>query len=499
VSRIDLLLAAPVLLPLVTAALSLLVRRSLPAQRALGVLGGAGLLLAGVTLLIAVWQHGVLVTHFGGWRAPFGIVFACDLLGAAMTAITGLMGFVIAIYSLGSIDEARERAGYWPLLATLLMGVSGAFLTGDLFNLYVWFEVMLMASFALMALGAERGQLEGAVKYLVLSLLSSTIFLTAVGLIYGTTGTLNFAELSERAPHVLAPGMRTTLSMLLFAAFGLKAAVFPLFAWLPASYHTPPPAVSAVFAGLLTKVGVYALIRTFTLFFPFGAGSLTAHVLAWTAGLTMVVGVLGAAAQNDVRRVLSFHIVSQIGYMVLGLALATPLALAGAVFYLVHHIVTKTNLFLVAGVVRRLRGTEDLARLGGLYSSAPALSVLFLVPALSLAGIPPLSGFWAKLVVFQAGLEAEAYVLVAAAAVVSLLTIYSMTKIWSEAFWKDAPEEHPEREHGPASMVLPIALLAAVTVGMGLAAGPVFDLAERAAEQLIDPRAYVDAVLGGGR
>lgn len=495
-NAIDALLVAPVVLSLVCAAASLFVMRRPRVQRVIGVIGSAGLLAIGLALLEATWEGGVLVTHVGGWTAPFGIVFACDLLGASMTAITGLIGFAVAVYSMRAVDESHERAGYWPLYFTLLMGVSGAFLTGDLFNLYVWFEVMLMASFAMLALGARRDQLEGAVKYLVLSLLSSTILLTAVGLMYGATGTLNFAEFAERAPRMLSPAMQDVLALLLFVAFGLKAAIFPLFFWLPASYHTPPPAVSAIFAGLLTKVGVYALIRTFTLLFPLDGG-LTLHVISWTAGLTMVVGVLGAAAQNDIRRILSFHIVSQIGYMVLGLAIGTPLALAGAVFYLGHHIVTKTNLFLVAGVIRKLRGTEDLSRLGGLYASTPVLSILFLVPALSLAGIPPLSGFWAKLLIFKAGLDAGDYTLVGVAAVVSLLTIYSMTKIWSEAFWKAGPEGTPTSERGDRLMLAPIMLLAVITVGLGLAAGPAFEFAMRAAEQLAAPDVYVQAVLGG--
>jgi multicomponent Na+:H+ antiporter subunit D len=364
-----------------------------------------------------------------------------------------------------------------------------------------------MASFALMALGGGRAQLEGAVKYFVLSLLSSVIFLTAVGLLYGATGTLNLARLSQVVPERLTPGLRDALAMLFLGAFGLKAAVFPLFAWLPASYPTAPAPVSAIFAGLLTKVGVYALVRTFTLVFPW-EGSVTV-VLPVVAGLTMVTGVLGAASQTGVRRILSFHIVSQIGYMVLGLAWATPLALAGATFYLVHHIVTKTNLFLVAGLVQRLRGTEELARLGGL-AARPLVAVLFLVPALSLAGVPPLSGFWAKLLIVRAGLAVEAWWLVGVAAGTGLLTVYSMTKIWSEAFWKPAPPEEPTapprgvaaraEPAGPLwTLVAPIALLAAVTVGLGLAAGPVIALADRAAEQLANPALYVEAVLGGGR
>jgi len=273
-----------------------------------------------------------------------------------------------------------------------------------------------------------------------------------------------------------------------------------LFFWLPASYHTPPVAVSAVFAGLLTKVGVYALMRMFTLVFTHDTG-FTHSLLLVAAGLTMVTGVLGAAAQMDFRKILSFHIISQIGYMVLGLALFTPLALVGAVFYLVHHIIVKANLFLVSGVARRLTGSFDLASIGGLYKSSPVLAVLFLVPALSLAGFPPLSGFWAKLLLIKASLDVGAYVMAATALVVGLLTVFSMSKIWLEAFWKPHPDGTAPALTGLAHfprtvLLLPVGALAALTVTIGLFPEPFMTLAERSAGQLLDPAAYVRAVMG---
>ena len=421
-----------------------------------------------------------------------------DLLAAIMVLLTGVTGLAVAVYSLGSIDAAREAHGYHPLFHVLLMGVSMAFLTGDLFNLYVAFEVMLMASFVLLSLGGERAQLEGAVKYVTLNLLSSAVFLAAVGVLYGVAGTLNMADLALAVQRGTAPGLVTTLACLFLVAFGIKAAVFPLFFWLPASYHTPPVAVSALFAGLLTKVGVYALVRAFTLVFT-GDTALTHGLILAVAVLTMVTGVLGAAAQFEFRRVLSFHIVSQIGYMVLGLGLFTPLALAGTVFYLIHHIVVKTNLFLVGGIVKRLGGTLDLGSLGGLYRRRPALALLFLVPAFSLAGIPPLSGFWGKLVLVKAGLDSGHYAVTAIALGVSLLTLFSMTKLWNEAFWKEPPEESAvATARVPWTLLGPVVALAAITVAVGLGAGPVFDLASRAAAQLVDPSQYVRAVLGEG-
>ena len=388
---------------------------------------------------------------------------------------------------------------YLPTL--LLAGVGGAFATADLFNLYVWFEVMLMSSFVLMALGGERGQMEGAIKYVALNLLSSAIFLSALGLLYALAGTLNMADLAQKFSTTAQPlGLVTTLAILFLIAFGIKAAVFPLFFWLPASYHTPPVAVSALFAGLLTKVGVYALIRVFTLIFLQDTGY-THNLILVVAGLTMVSGVLGAVAQNEFRRVLSFHIISQIGYMIMGLALFTPYALAGSVFYIAHHIIVKTNLFLVSGVVERLGGTPELKKLGGLYQTQPILALLFLIPAMSLAGLPPLSGFFAKLSLVRAGLDTGQYLVVGIALAVGLMTLFSMLKLWNEAFWKPAREPatgKPTPGMNLREWLFPIAFLASITVVIGLAAGPLFRFSLQTGEQLMNPSIYIQAVMGDG-
>ncbi|MDX1388880.1 MAG: Na+/H+ antiporter subunit D [Acidobacteriota bacterium] len=498
-------LVLPIVVPLASAVLGLLAWRSERAQRFIGVAGTAGLLVASLALAAAVRSEGPIAAQMGDWAAPFGITLVADMLSALMVAVTGLMGLAVAIYATVEVDPGRRAFGFYPLLHVLLTGVCGAFLTGDLFNLYVFFEVMLIASFVLLALGGERPQMEGALKYVTLNLVSSAIFLSGVGLLYGMTGTLNMAHLSERVAELAAtrPDLVAAVAGLLLVSFGIKAGVFPLYFWLPSSYHTPAVSASAIFAGLLTKVGVYALLRVFTLVF---ADTVSAHrLLLWIAGLTMLAGVLGAVSQFNVRRILSFHIISQIGYMVMGLALlASPSAAArrmgliAAVFYIVHHIVVKTNLFLIAGVIRRVRGTEELEETGGLFVAAPWLAALFLVPALSLAGIPPLSGFWAKLAMIRAGLEAELWVLVGAAVAAGLLTLLSMIKIWNEAFWKALPEGAPRsgepHRAGTVVMVAPVVVLAVVTILIGLFPQALLDLAGQAGDQLLDPSGYRAAV-----
>jgi len=494
----------PIILPLAFAVIMLFFWKSVKTHRYINLIGSTLSLVVSIIIITQVISEGIISLQVGSWQAPFGISIVADLLSTVMIVITAVIGFATALYSIGTIDPDREKYLYYPLLQFLLMGINGAFLTGDIFNLYVWFEVMLISSFVLLALGGTRGQFEGAIKYVTLNLLSSAIFLAAVGILYGIAGTLNMADLARRIPLIEQKELLTVVSVLFMIAFGVKAAIFPLFFWLPASYHTPPVAVSAIFAGLLTKVGVYALIRFFTTIFVHDIG-FTHNLLLISAVLTMLTGVLGAAAQSDFRKILSFHIISQIGYMILGLALFSPLAIAGAIFYIIHHIIVKTNLFFVSGVVDKMKGSFDLNKLGGVYKYYPMLGLLFLVPALSLAGIPPLSGFWAKYIVIKAGLEIQQYFIVGIALLVGLLTLFSMTKIWNEVFWKDDPrgdENHIHESYKQITkakkymMFSPIIFLAIITIAIGFYAEPFFNYATAAAEQLINSSTYINSVLG---
>lgn len=505
--------ALPIIVPLLTAVACLLCGHRARVQRVLAVLGACGLLGVAVALLTRVWTGGIVVLYVGGWRAPFGITLVADHFAALMVLVAAVMHLIVSVYSLAPLDARRQRYGYFAFLNVMLMGVCGAFLTGDLFNLYVWFEVMLIGSFVLLVLGGGRAQMEAGIKYVTLSLLSSALFLAGVGLIYGIAHTLNMAHLSERLALAAAshPALTTATAVLLLLAFGIKAAVFPLHFWLPDSYAAPPPAVTAIFAALLTKTGVYAIVRVFCLVLP--PSNYLFGLLAVIAGATMLVGVLGAVAQTHVRRILNVHIVSQIGYMVMGAALLSApdpatrrLAIAAAIFYIIHNMLVKTNLLLLSGMIRDMTGSEHLSRLGGLVTRAPVVAILFLVSALSLAGLPPSSGFWAKLGVIQAGFAAHAYTLTAVAVFVSLLTLLSMLKIWSEAFWRPAPQPPSESAtpsvtaaHAPALkqrvlLLGPSVVLLALSVGIGLYPQPLLTATRRAAGELLDRAAYVAAV-----
>lgn len=496
----QLLLVAPILIPLAAASLTALLWSRPAAQRAVGLAAATALFVATLALLAEVVAGGMVVGQMGNWPAPFGITMVVDHLSAAMLAITGLMGLAVAVYAMGPGARERDHAGFQPLFHALLMGVAGAFSTGDLFNLYVWFEVMLISSFVLLSLGGEKRQIDGAVKYVAINLVATACLLLAVALLYGVTGTLNMADLSQRLPQVANQGLVSAIAVLFIIAFGMKAALFPFFFWLPAAYHTPAASVQAIFAGLLTKVGVYALMRVFTLIFV-GDTAWTHSILLWLAGITMILGALGALAVRDLNRAWSWQVVAHIGSMVMGLAIGTPLALAATAFYLVHDIVVKTNLFFGAGIVRRLAGGAgtDYARLGGLFKTAPWLCLLLFVPLGSLAGFPPLSGFWGKLLLVRAGLETQHYIMVAALLVTGLLTIWLVGRVWAEMVWK-APAEAPAPLPPTArtyALMLPLILLSLVTLAIGVQPERLLAAAGRVGDSLYDPSAYVEAVLGG--
>lgn len=489
------------LIALMSGVLCLFFWNSPATQRGINLLGGLLHLAASSFLFERVIELGPQVIQLGGWAAPYGIVYVADLTSAILLILTGLLATVVALYNFsGGIDERRECFGYHALCQFLVFGVSAAFVTGDIFNLYVCFEILLMSSFVLMILGNTKEQLSGAFKYLVINLLSSMFFLVGVGLLYAQTGTLNFADLSVKLSTLTElPVSLVVVSHLLFVAFAIKAGLFPLFFWLPASYHNPPIPVIALMAGLLTKVGLYSLIRLYTFVFPHQMTG-TFEWLWWISVATMVIGVLGAVSKMHIRRILSVHIISQVGYVTLALALMTPFSLAAALYYMVHNMIAKTNLFLISGVVESIHGTDYLKNNGGLFTKKLWLSLLFLISALGLAGLPPLSGFFAKLFVIQSAAEIESYGSIFVALSVSVLTLFSMLKIWNEAFWKAAPEnvvidsESSFAKSVYSPQMISIFILTSGVLLMGIFAGPIFETFLLAAKLMLDPSIYVDAV-----
>jgi multicomponent Na+:H+ antiporter subunit D len=498
-----------VVLPILGAALTFALNRNPLAQRVVSIGLLSLTLLLECLLLASVWTTGTASVTLGGWQPPFGVVMVVDQFSSLMLVVSSVISLAVLIYATGQgmADGDREApvSIFHPTYLILVAGVSNAFLTGDLFNLYVGFEILLTASYVLMTLGGTGPRIRAGVTYVVVSVVSSVLFLIAIAMIYGATGTITMADLAIKLAE-LDPGTRNLLHVMLLVAFGIKAAVFPLSFWLPDSYPTAPAPVTAVFAGLLTKVGVYAMVRTETLLFP---GDTLNTPLMVVALLTMLVGILGAIAQSDIKRLLSFTLVSHIGYMVFGLAMSSVAGLAAAVFYVAHHITVQTSLFLVTGLIERRGGSSSMDRLGGLAKLSPLLALLFFIPAMNLAGIPPFSGFLGKLGLLQAGIALGtplSMTLVVGGVVTSLLTLLAIARVWNRAFWRkpeDAEYPAPVLKDSaavgllPRTMVGPTAALVVFGVALTVFAGPLFQLAGNSATQMLDRTAYIHSVLGG--
>jgi multicomponent Na+:H+ antiporter subunit D len=559
------LVPLPVILPLFGAGATLMLSHRPRAQRTVSFTVLSAVVVVAVALLVRADRYGPQVAWLGAWTPPLGISLVADRLSALMLVVSAVVTLVVLSYSVGQGMSGDEREApvsiYHPTFLVLVAGVSNAFLAGDLFNLFVSFEMLLFASYVLLTLGGTAARIRAGTIYVVVNMLSSSLFLISIAAVYAATGSLNLAQLAGRIQE-LPDSVSLTLQLLLLVTFSVKAAVFPLSLWLPDSYPTAPAPVTAVFAGLLTKVGVYAILRIQTLLFP---DSPLTDLLLWAALVTMVVGILGAVAQSDIKRMLSFTLVSHIGYMIFGIGLATEAGISGAVFYVAHHITIQTALFLVVGLIERRAGSTALLRLGGLARLAPFLAVLFFVPAMNLAGIPPMSGFLGKVGLLQAGLDVGsplAITLVVGGVATSLLTLYAVAKTWTIAFWRtpeqahetaqalpgpgeeadaDHPtvsmvrhrghvhvggtayaagdleeaqlvrdEEAPDRdlyqllrdgmlpERLPLSMVLPTTALVAFSLALTLVAGPLFGLTDRTAADLQQRTPYLNAVLEGG-
>jgi multicomponent Na+:H+ antiporter subunit D len=462
------LAVAPVLLPVATSIVGALLADRPRLQRLVGGIGAVALLAAAVGLLLAVEHNGTVHVSFGGWAPPFGIEFAVDRLAAIMVLATAVTGALCLLFLASGIENPAPHPLLAPQVHGVLAGVCGAFLTADLFNLYVWMELTLIAVLGLFVVGGKVAQLDAAFRYMVLNLVGTVLLLMAVGFAYGATGFLNFTAVGTTARD-LAPGVLVPVLGALVLAFLVKAGAFPFLAWLPASYHTLPAPILALFAALLTKVGVYALLRMMgDVFAP--APTLLLQALGWIGAVTMLVGALGAARHGDVRRVIVWLIVSAVGFILVGIAVSTPGAQAATLVYIVHDIAVKAGLVLVTALVVRHAGTHDLRRMGGLWAARPGLAVLFLVLALSVFGMPPFSGFWAKLFLLREIIAKGHTGWLVMALVASLFTLYAMGRVWIEAFWKDAPKPHtptPAPRLGLAWVAA--SAFAALTVAIGVA------------------------------
>lgn len=507
------LIPVPVMLAFFSAAITLLFPRRPIVQRIISIGSLTGVAVIAALFMVLTDRHGALALWIGNWPVPLGISLVVDRLSALMLFVASIVALSVLIFSTGQDKGEVKRETpvsiFHPTFLLLIAGISNAFLAGDLFNLFVGFEIFLFSSYVLLTLGGTRERIRAGTTYVVVSLLSSTLFLTSLASVYAATGTVNMAQLSIRLGQLSEP-VQLLLQGMLLTTFSIKAAVFPLCSWLPDSYPTAPAPVTAVFAGLLTKVGIYAIIRTQTLLFP---NSPLSNLLMVAALLTMVLGILGALAQVEIKRMLSFTLVSHLGYMVFGISLHSHAGLSATIYYTAHHITIQAALFLVTGLIERRGGTSSLDGLGGLLKASPVLALLFFVPAMNLGGIPPLSGFIGKVGLLDAGAQyggVLVWITMAGGIVTSLLTLMSMAKVWNRAFWGVMPEKTTPEDDGydgdagdddvrymPPLMVFATSILVVFSLALTFFAGPLYGYAERAADS-IRSESYVSAVLPEG-
>lgn len=489
------LLLAPLLVSFTAGLLCIIFLRAQQSiLKIISLLGALAHLVVTALILFTVQNFEVLSVQLGGWQAPFGITVAVDYLSALMLFVTSILYVAGVLFSFAEDMPSFFKPYFWALIHFLIMGVTGAFSTGDYFNLYVCYEIMIIASFGLMAISQNRLTLEGTFKYALLNFLASTLFLMGLGVLYGVVGSLNIADVTHKITTSDHSVWALSAALLMSIGFAIKSALFPFYNWLPSSYHLPTFSASAIFAGLLTKVGLYSLFRLLLMSFQSHQDIIT-PIFVVIACMTMLLGVFGAATKFHMRKILSFHIISQVGYIVLGVAFFTKAAVAAAIFYMAHHMIVKSNLFLISGAVKKITGHEDLTGTGGLLKSHPGLATAFVVSGFSLGGIPPLSGFFAKLGILREGIHLQSYGVVFVGLFVGILTLYSMVKIWAEVFWKESVEKNISQKKIPVLMLVPIVFLSFITLYISFYPSTLMNFSNKASTLLLEPNTYIRAVL----
>lgn len=482
----------PMILPVLTAILLVFFRKHIILQRWISVLVMTANVVVSAVILLRVQAEGILRLDFGGWEPPFGILFVADSFSMLLVITTNIVTVACLIYAMFSVEKVYEYMFFYSFVLFLVGGVNASFLTGDLFNLFVSFEVMLLASYALIAFGGKKIQLKKSIPYIAINVVSSWIFLVAIAYLYGTLGTLNLAHLSQLIAENGQTPILTVISILFLIVFGLKSGLL-LYQWLPSSYSAPPTAIAALFGALLTKVGIYAMFRIFTLLF-YHEPQITHTLIGIMAALTLIGGSIGAISSNDIRYIVSYNVVIAVGFILVGLAIGTQAAFEGSIYYIMHDMIVKALLFLIAGTMITLSGSPKMNRMSGLIRNYPILGWLFFVVMLALAGIPPLSGFIGKVLLGQAAIETGAYVLLALSFISALFVLYSLLRIFMDCFWGEtmlSAEEEPPLRKG---ILLPLAFLGMLTFALGLAPETIASFVIDASETLLNPSIYIEAI-----
>ncbi len=491
------IIVMPMIIPLLTGVILIFFRNYIKLQRIITLLSMLATGATSIYILNLIQKEGILRLDFGGWLPPYGILFVADSFSVLLVLTTAIVSSIILLYAFSTIGTARENMFFYSFVLFLIAGVNGSFLTGDIFNLFVSFEVMLLASYVLITLGGRKVQLIESIKYVVINVLSSWFFLLGIAYLYGTIGTLNMAHLSVRIAEVGQTPLLTVISIIFLIVFSLKSGLL-LYFWLPGSYSTPPTAIAALFGALLTKVGMYAMFRIFTLIF-YHEPTITHTLIGVMAAVTMIGGSIGAIAYKDIRQIVTYNVIITVGFILVGLAVSTEIAIQGSIYYLIHDMIIKALLFLLTGTMIYVTGTASIEKISGLIKNYPLLGWLFFLSILSLAGIPPLSGFLGKLYIGQGAVEAESFILLAIAIISSLFVLYSMLRIFMNTFWGETIISKEDEVPLTKRLLIPCVLLGMGTVALGLGAEGLALYVSDAAYTLMNPEVYIDAVLNSDK
>jgi len=486
-------LILPIVIPLLAGMFMILLRRHVRIQQGLSVVSLLCTIVAAASIVHRISDQGILVLDVGGWPAPFGISLVGDMLSALLVLAAAFACLTCLLYAFGATEKTHRLHFVFAFIQFLLCGVNGSFLTGDMFNLFVFFEVMLISSYVLLSLGGRKTQLRESIQYVMINVIASTLFVVAIAYLYSIAGTLNMAHLSERIAAIGQDGLLTTVSFLFLTVFGLKSGLF-LFFWLPNSYSAPPPAVAALFAALLTKVGIYAIIRTFTLIF-YHEPRITHTVILAMAALTMLLGALGAVSNWGIKKILAYNVIVAVGFILFGVGMATFESFTGALFYLLHDMLAKALIYILGGAIISIFGSDRLRKFSGLLLYRPSLGWLFFVAALALAGVPPLSGFVGKVIILRGGIAEGRIVLSAIGIITSLMVLYSVMKVFIHSFWGETLMSEGDQKATGNVALLPGFLLVGLILAMGLGAEWVLGYVKQAAEVMSHPSLYIEAVL----
>ena len=488
------IIVLPMIVPIMTAIFLVFLRDYIKLQRIISFI--TMIFVASITalLLYVVQTEGIMKLDFSGWLPPYGILFVADSFALILVLTASIVTAICLLYAFATIGERHEKMFFYPFVLFLIAGVNGSFLTGDIFNLFVCFEVMLLASYVLVALGGGKFQLRESLKYVLINVVASWLFLVALAFLYGTLKTLNMAHIAQRVAEVGQDPILTTVSILFLIVFALKAGLL-LFFWLPGSYSVPPTVVQALFAALLTKVGIYALFRTFTLMFPLNQ-DVTHLLIGIMAGVTIVAGCMGALSGRDVRTIATYNVIIGVGFILIGLASGTETGFAGAVYYLVHDMLAKALLFLILGTVVYVTGETIVKNMSGLIRNYPLFGWIYFLVMCALAGIPPLSGFIGKVLIGQGAIEGENYVLLALGFASSVIVLYSLLRIFLASFFGETTISEADKKPIPKLAMVSFALLAIIIISIGIAAEGIAPFVEDAARTLANPSIYIEAILG---